>query len=76
MTISFEGEGPYQLPVAQSITVENAGNQVVAYIRLLAEPDRMETVQLLMLPDQALELSSGLQRAIPEALRWQMENRR
>ncbi len=69
--ILFEGEGPYSLPVAQSVRADATGGTVEATIRLLAEPHRLELVRVQMLPAQALEVASQLMEAAEKAAQWE-----
>ncbi len=73
--VQLLGLGPYALPVAQGATASAAGNTVVASFRVLSDPNqpdqRMETVTIQMLPNQATEFAAHLLEAASKAHEWE-----
>lgn len=71
--ITFSGPGPYDLPVAQSATVQTAGwadhtdNTVVLAFRVLADPSRLELVRITVPNNLALDLAGQIARAVAKA---------
>ena len=62
--ISFEGPGPFDLPVAQAALAAPQGDAVSLSFRVLVDSNRLELVRIAVLNNQALELAAAILAAI------------
>lgn len=65
--VTFHGEGPFDLPVAQQVSAARTGNTVALTFRVLVDPSRVEAVRIAVPSNQALDLVGQISRALADS---------
>jgi hypothetical protein len=61
--VTFTGEGPFDLPVAQQARCDPGSDAVTLVFRVLVDPSRVELVRIAVLNNQALDLAGEIAQA-------------
>ena len=64
-SVPLRGSGPFNLPIVQSAKAYPGNDAVLLVFRVLAEPDRMVTVQIEIPNGQALKFAATIAHAVP-----------